>query len=95
VKFPHPKAKEIGEKRSQFPSAMSPLPLCSSFFSTSPVAADVHGKRLLPTSTVHLRSFPSSYFSALLSKNYLLQGFVLVPVTVDFEALHLLTTFSH
>lgn len=74
---------------------MSLFPLCSGFFSTSPIAADAHGKCLLPTGIAHLLSFPSSYFSALLSKNYLLQGFVLVPVTVDFEALHLLTMFSH
>lgn len=80
----------------QFLSAMSLLPLGSGSFSTSLIAADVqHSKCLLPTSIACLLSFPSSYFSVLLSKNYLLQGFVLVPVTVGFEALHLLNMFSH
>lgn len=89
-----PKQKKK-RKRSQFLSAMSLCPLCSTFFSNSPFAADVHGKCLLPTHTAHLPSFPSSCFSALLSKKYLLLGFVPMPATIDFEALHLLAMFSH
>lgn len=54
---------------------MSLCPLCSTFFSNSPFAADVHGKCLLQTHTAHLPSFPSSYSSALLSKKYSLLGF--------------------